>query len=108
MTPTQAENNHAVAGVTYAHKPKQTRRQAPSLQATTGLSEMANAPVKVCVSPSPTDWSLLRNGQCFSVASDGSNPCIKVSRSKAWNLVSGQSFPVGGGQCYRVVVVGGK
>jgi hypothetical protein len=105
MTATQTDNGRVVAGVTYDHTRFKQRKQPPSLQSTTGLSEMANAPVKALVSPSPTDWSLLKNGQLFSVAADGSNPCIKVSRSKAWNLTSGQSFPVGGGQCYRVVVV---
>lgn len=88
-----------------AHSRPVSRRQAPSLQPATGLSEMSGVSVKIMANQSRTDWALLRNGQMFSTSPDGSSPCVKVSRSKAWNLLTSQSFPVGGGQCYPLVMV---
>lgn len=80
------------------------QRSLPSLQAVTGTSEMGDAAFVGRVDKNVTEWQLLPLYAAFSCADDGSNPMVKVSRSKAVSLVDGKAQTVGSGRCYRVVL----
>lgn len=87
-----------------ANKAQPRTRSLPSLQSVTGTSSMSEAAFIGRVDKSPTEWQLLNLYAAFSCAEDGSNPMVKVSRSKAVSLVDGKSHAVGSGRCYRIVL----
>lgn len=104
-TETQEKNGASPTGSAKVSNKAQPRtRSLPSLQSVTGTSSMSEAAFIGRVDKSPTEWQLLPLYAAFSCAEDGSNPMVKVSRSKAVSLVDGKSYPVGSGRCYRVVL----
>jgi hypothetical protein len=88
------------------HLPKRGKRTKalPSLNAATGVSEMSEAAFKGNVDSSQTDWSLVPLYSSISVSEDGSNPMMKVSKSRAIDLISRKAVDVGGGRCYLVTI----
>lgn len=85
-------------------KPKKTRKALPSLQGGAGASQMETVTYTSKVEASPTNWENLPLYAVFSLASDGSYPLIKVSKSKYADLRTGNSEWVGSGRCYRVIL----
>lgn len=79
------------------------RRSLPSLPSTPGASQMGDIAYNCKVDSSPTSWESVPLYCLFSQSADGSYPLVKVSRSKAADLRTGKSLPVGSGRCYRVV-----
>jgi hypothetical protein len=85
-------------------KPKQKqRRNLPALPTNPGASAMADVLYSCKVDNSPASWEALPLYSPFSLSADGSYPMVKVSCSKAADLRTGKSIPVGSGRCYRVV-----
>ncbi len=101
----QVTTNGAVPGINTGKRAiKATpRRNLPSLPAAAGASDMNDAIYTCKVDASPISWEALELYSVFSLAADGSYPRVKVTRSKAADLRTGKSAPVGSGRCYRVV-----
>ena len=79
------------------------RRNLPSLPSAPGASQMSDVSYQCKVDSSPTSWESVPLYCLFSQSADGSYPLVKVSRSKAADLRTGKSMPVGSGRCYRVI-----
>ena len=104
MTEVQTTNNGATTALTAVKSAtKRPKRNLPSLPSTSSASDMTDVAYSCKVDVSPTTWESLPLHGVFSMASDGSYPYVKVSRSKACDLRTGKSIPVGSGRCYRVI-----
>ncbi|MCC5621020.1 hypothetical protein [Nostoc sp. CHAB 5715] len=66
------------------------------------LSSMTNVFYTAHVAKDPVNWDAIENYQPFSPAADGSRLMIKVSKTKAVDLRTRKSSPVGYGQAYPV------
>lgn len=84
-------------------KTKRTRQALPSLPSTASATNMVDVNYLCKVDGSPISWDALPLYAMFSLSADGSYPHIKVSRSKACEIRTGKSLPVGSGRCYRVI-----
>ena len=82
---------------------KRARQSLPSLPSTASAANMADVHYTCKVDASPISWDALPLYGMFSLSPDGSYPHIKVSRSKACEIRTGKSLPVGSGRCYRVI-----
>ena len=86
-------------------KPR-TRRQRkalPSLPSTTSATEMVDVEYSCKVDTTPITWESLPLYSVFSLSSDGSFPQIKLSKSRRFEIRTGNSHPCGSGRCYRVM-----
>lgn len=85
-------------------KPKtdKPKRHLPSLPSAMSASDMGTVNFTGLVDKTPVEWSSLENYEAFSLASDGSFPMLKVSRSKAVRLVDRKVLMVGSGRCFRI------
>jgi hypothetical protein len=97
MTEVQVQNN----GVKPAVKQKRSRN-LPSLSLTSNASDMSDSTYTCKVDNSPSSWDALPINAVFSLSADGSYPKVKIHKSKACDLRTGDSIAVGGGRCYRV------
>lgn len=97
MTDTQVQQN----GVKPALKQKRIRN-LPSLSLTSNASDMGDVTYTCKVDNSPSSWDALPINAIFSLSADGSYPKLKIHKSKACDLRTSESIPVGGGRCYRV------
>lgn len=86
-------------------KPR-TRRQRkalPSLPSTTSATEMVDVEYSCKVDTTPITWEQLPLYSVFSLCADGSYPQIKLSKSRRFEIRTGNSHPCGSGRCYRVM-----
>ena len=83
---------------------KRIRKALPSLPSTASATNMTDVDYHCKVDGSPISWDSLPLYGVFSLSPDGSYPHVKVSCSKACDLRTGKSIPVGSGRCYRVVL----
>lgn len=98
MTDTQSINNSNVK------TPRVKRnRNLPALPSVAGASDMSDINFACKVDVSPISWDALPIHAVFSLSADGSYPKVKIHRSKACDLRTGDSLPVGSGRCYRVI-----
>lgn len=104
MTDSATVVNGSKTEVTTVKKRKQ-RRAAPSLQAQTSTSAMPSAQFAAKVDTAPADWQMLGNYEMFSCAEDGSNPMVKVNKTRAISLTTNKYCLVGGGRCYRIIIL---
>ena len=87
------------------NKPR-TRRQRkalPSLPSTTSATEMVDVEYRCKVDTTPITWEQLPLYSVFSLCADGSYPQIKLSKSRRFEIRTGNSHPCGSGRCYRVM-----
>lgn len=98
MTEVQTTNN----GTKSVDKPKRQRKVPPQLPSMASASDMADITFICKVDVSPIAWDALPLNATFSLSPDGSYPKVKVHRTKACDLRTGDSIPAGGGRCYRV------
>lgn len=105
MTEVQPTINGTVPGFSAGKSATKTklRRSLPSLPSAPGASQMLDVNYQCKVDSSPSSWETVPLYSLFSQSADGSYPLVKVSRSKAADLRTGKSMPVGSGRCYRVV-----
>lgn len=82
---------------------RRQRKALPSLPSTTSASEMVDVEYSCKVDTTPITWESLPLYAMFSLSSDGSFPQIKVSKSRRFEIRTGNSHPCGSGRCYRVM-----
>lgn len=109
MSEVQTVNNGSINGAVPASnagksaiKPR-TRRNLPALPSMASASGMSDVTYSCKVDSSPSSWESLPLYCAFSLNADGSYPMVKVSCSKACDLRTNKSIPVGSGRCYRVI-----
>lgn len=109
MTEVQTVNNGNVNGTVPASiagksaVKTRSRRNLPALPSMAGASGMGNVDYSCKVDSSPTSWESLPLYSAFSLNTDGSYPMVKVSCSKACDLRTNKSIPVGSGRCFKVI-----
>lgn len=107
MTEVQTATNGTVpvfnAGKSANKTTRSSRRNLPALPSVAGASGMTDVNFCCKVDASPVSWEALPLYSIFSLATDGSYPMVKVSRSKAADLRTAKSMLVGSGRCYRVI-----
>lgn len=82
---------------------RRQRKALPSLPSMASGTEMTDVTYNCKVDTTPISWEQLPIYAMFSLSADGSFPQIKVSKSRRFEIRSGNSHPCGSGRCYRVV-----
>lgn len=95
------QNNSNGASKQSQDKPKKARKLV-GIPTGAVLSSMTNVLYTAHVAKDPVSWDAIENYQPFSPAADGSRLMIKVSKTKAVDLRTRKSSPVGYGQAYPV------
>ena len=79
------------------------RKALPSLPSVASASEMVDVVYSCKVDTTPITWEQLPLYAMFSLSPDGSYPQVKISKSRRFEIRSGNSHPCGSGRCYRVM-----
>lgn len=87
-------------------KKRKNPRYLPSLPIASSAKDTNKGSLYLLVSKTPEEFAAIDNYQLFSTVDDGSDPMIKISRSKAARLSDGRPFPTGGGRVYRIRISG--
>ena len=82
---------------------RRLRKALPSLPSTTSATEMVDVEYRCKVDTTPITWESLPLYAVFSLSADGSFPQIKLSKSRRFEIRTGNSHPCGSGRCYRVI-----
>lgn len=104
MNDVKSLNNVDVEGLNTDKPRKRRQRKAlPSLPSVASATEMTNVNYSCKVDTTPVSWEQLPLYALFSLSGDGSYPQVKISKSRRFEIRSGNSFPCGSGRCYRVM-----
>lgn len=80
------------------------RRPLPNLPQISGAESCVSASLKARVDKAASDWMTLENYEVCALASDGTGLLVKVSKSRAIDLVRGKAINHAGGRVYRVSI----
>lgn len=81
---------------------RKQRKALPSLPSVAGATEMSDVTYSCKVDSTAISWEQLPLYALFSLSPDGSYPQVKISKSRRFEIRSGNSFPCGSGRCFRV------
>ncbi|MGB3755052.1 MAG: hypothetical protein WBA07_01580 [Rivularia sp. (in: cyanobacteria)] len=105
MEQLQTDNNGNTPATSNGNKPSKKRtRSLPTLPSVASASDMTDVTYSCKADSTPTSWDVLPLYGVFSLSPDGSFPMVKISKSKACDLRTAKSIPVGSGRCYRVIL----